>query len=572
MIQKQAYLDKIQTVEDTLKPFGLEDAVAASAAAQRSAINEHRFRILVIGGFSAGKSSFLNKLLGRPLLSEAQKPETTIATELLYDTEEYIEAVAENGQTKRFPLDAGTALMPQDWRYLVYHLNDPYLQKNAERILVDMPGLDSPIEWHNKAIAQYIERGSAYILLTSCEDGTLRATTTDFLREISQYPQDVYCFVSKSDLKMTSDVDAVVEDVRAAIAELCSPQTPVVPLSTVSDDDAAFRSKAEAAFAYFNEQQLFDDKFRAGINGLIDMGVNTLQTSADALVLDTADLDAKIHDCQVRRDTLQKKLEDEKRLSARKFNENTVSAILDDASAALEAQEERLLDALSGGSEVFTRAVNSILRPVLYNSTEQHIQSNFDDIAGQFGKLLVPAGGLGDLLQSGGESLEQGLNLLKENVQGVHDRAAQKQTANTGDGGFMSKAMTGVLGTLAIATDVINPILELVIVALPTILNLISGFTQRSQQQAQQEEARRRLRGTVIPEITDKLRPQVSEAVSQAREMMLEELTRQTNELINAQEAALKDAGERKEQKQSDLNAERERRLQAIETLKALRV
>ena len=46
-----------------------------------------------MGSFSAGKSALINAMLQRELLEENQRPETAIASELLFGDEEYIEAV-----------------------------------------------------------------------------------------------------------------------------------------------------------------------------------------------------------------------------------------------------------------------------------------------------------------------------------------------------------------------------------------------------------------------------------------------------------------------------------------------
>ena len=162
--------------------FQLEDAFSNEIEKLRDAIDEYAFRILMIGGFSAGKSAFLNTLLSREtLLKEDQAPETTIATELVHDEAEFIEAVNAKGEKTRFLIKEGDSLSPKDWRYLIYHVNSPFLKTHPNVILVDMPGLDSNISNHNMAIAQYISKGSAYILLVSCEDGTLKESTSDFL-------------------------------------------------------------------------------------------------------------------------------------------------------------------------------------------------------------------------------------------------------------------------------------------------------------------------------------------------------------------------------------------------------
>ena len=63
------------------------------------AIKNFSANILIVGGFSAGKSALLNSLLGNEeILTENISPETAIATELIYGSEEKIIRVKENGE------------------------------------------------------------------------------------------------------------------------------------------------------------------------------------------------------------------------------------------------------------------------------------------------------------------------------------------------------------------------------------------------------------------------------------------------------------------------------------------
>ena len=56
-------------------------------------MEEFALKILFVGEFSAGKSALINGVIGEELLTENQRPETAIASEVIYDTDEYIEAV-----------------------------------------------------------------------------------------------------------------------------------------------------------------------------------------------------------------------------------------------------------------------------------------------------------------------------------------------------------------------------------------------------------------------------------------------------------------------------------------------
>ena len=97
MIHKKQLIGKLEKIESILVPFELAEKIRKDKDNLISDIRNYRFRVLLTGGFSSGKSALLNALMERYVLREDQAPETTIATELVWDGEEYIEAINEEG-------------------------------------------------------------------------------------------------------------------------------------------------------------------------------------------------------------------------------------------------------------------------------------------------------------------------------------------------------------------------------------------------------------------------------------------------------------------------------------------
>lgn len=79
-------------------------------------------------------------------------------------------------------------------------LDIPFLEQRPELVLVDFPGSDSNLEAHNKAIASYLDRGGAFILLVPAINGGISESDRQFVREAMRYPQGLGCIVSKADL------------------------------------------------------------------------------------------------------------------------------------------------------------------------------------------------------------------------------------------------------------------------------------------------------------------------------------------------------------------------------------
>ena len=64
-------------------------------------------------------------------------------------------------------------------------------------ILVDMPGVDSDIEVHTKAILNYISRGTYYILLLHPQN-QLEKSVLKFINEITKYKQQFGVIYSRA--------------------------------------------------------------------------------------------------------------------------------------------------------------------------------------------------------------------------------------------------------------------------------------------------------------------------------------------------------------------------------------
>lgn len=541
MIDKKTVLSRLEAALKIMMDCGTKnESLEQEYNRLVSEIEAYKFRVLMTGAFSAGKSAFLNTLMDRTILKEGQGPETTIATELVYGQDEYVEAVDNQGVSKRFPLETETVFLPKDWRYLVYHVNCKFLQENPEIVLVDMPGLDSNIEWHNRAIAQYISRGSAFLLFVSCEDGTLRKSVADFLKEKASYPQGIACFVSKSNLRTKPLVEEVCKQVAQEIAQIYGTS---IPVDSISYDDPQFRQKAQKAMLYFNAQLLFEKKFSGRVNAFITLCKSILETAKKSEKLDVADLDREIEKLAENEKELQAQLEKEKIQTKRKYDQTVLPAIQQELEQALSMRVDQLTTAMTVSPEAFSSAANSIIRSVLYKSTQQHIEKSFNELIDQFDFTFLEESDNTALK----DAMQEGLRMVITDLEDLRQSSAKKSESAT----QYKQLYQGVAAAVAIATNVVNPLIELVIVFLPTIMELFSGFNR----QAKYDELRNKVQAVVIPQIIEKLQPELRHAVENVRDSVLTELTNKAKSVLDTQQAALQDCKCKKEQREQNFHA-----------------
>lgn len=93
--------------------------------------------------------------------------------------------------------------------------------------------------------------------------------------------------------------------------------------------------------------------------------------------------------------------------------------------------------------------------------------------------------------------------------------------------------------TLAVVTSTIAPWLELIIIFLPDIFKL---FGKRNQ-----EEKMRNKVDAIIPQIVEKLRPEIQKSLMEMQEEMVQQAEREIGSLIDNEVEALKTARESKE-------------------------
>lgn len=190
-------------------------------------------RVPLVGLFSAGKSTLINKLINDNLLSVQITPETAMAVEFYYTDEDekfighYVnkEIVLNRDDisNQNFEkLSNNTDTGSHTW--VSAYIKASVLQQFPHISLVDLPGLESNLISHSQMIDNYIQKSLAYALVVSAEDGELRSSTQQFLHEMS-LSHPIILIVTKSDSKTESDAQDVLTKVESSITALLGRKT-----------------------------------------------------------------------------------------------------------------------------------------------------------------------------------------------------------------------------------------------------------------------------------------------------------------------------------------------------------
>ncbi|EMJ45324.1 hypothetical protein HMPREF1436_00195 [Helicobacter pylori GAMchJs136i] len=189
-----------------------------------ASIQKQQLVIPVVGNFSAGKSTLLNRFLGSSVLPTGITPETSLATELHYSANERIEAFSNNDEkTESFELNEQSFEVIKDnatkYSYLKVYLNNEALKDSTPLVFVDMPGFDSPISSHTHAILEYLERGVHFVILTSVEEGNLTKRMVRELKNLLEFDKGLSFILSKTNLRTPSQVGEISRYIQEQIQD-----------------------------------------------------------------------------------------------------------------------------------------------------------------------------------------------------------------------------------------------------------------------------------------------------------------------------------------------------------------
>ena len=549
---KKLELKKI--LHDVLDIAQLNNLYDAGLASQFNEISDEvdNFvaKILIVGEYSAGKSALINTFLGtEEILPEDSLPETAIATEIVYGDTEKVICVSDNGAENVCSLDDVRNVSSREYAKYVYVLNRAQLKSMHDLVLVDMPGFNSGIEAHNRALMQYIGEAAAYVFVIDITKGTVGQSSLEFIDEIKGYSNSMAFVLTKADKKPPTFNESVRAEIQATLTnalgrEFC--------LEVTSSREMDAQDKLEKIFSTFSADKLLSSKMGNKILLLLQQVLSGLVVQLDTVELDTRGIDSEIQHRQTQKTIVLNKMKQEEHRLHQEMQTNVPIKVIADAETALRNALPVLTQSAIQGNEAFIETVNNILRPVLLQSTERHIEAAFDDY---IGNVVSP-------------SDEKSIDVVEVSDKIRRTLASVKTIAEVGK--TIAKAqkyekMYKLFSTgLAVTTNVVAPLLELVIIFLPEIIGGINKLIGQAQEAKVQEHIDR----IVIPQILQKLRPEVKEALVHLEEEQAIRLQEKFALVLDTEVQALNRLKDEKNQQLSDVEQKKKKLAQDIESLR----
>lgn len=518
----QKFTDVVEKSFSISKNFLLENALKQVSEEKSSLLSELQeeasIKVPIVGDFDAGKSSLINCLLGRNgLLPVDITPETAVAYEIYYSTSEKVELYRDGNKIDEKPVDCIKQLSVKPGDIAKVYVNAPVIKSYQDKgiVLVDMPGIDSGIKEHNDAILHYINRGTAFVLLTDSESGSLRESTISFITELSKYNLKPAVIISKTDKKPEGEVAEIKEYVEFQAKRAIGEEVYVGCVSAADNNISDFTNYISS----LDSNSLMADKFANRVSSFINLQIVSITAQKDILNANIQDVDEKI-----------RKLEEEKaRIGAQLADsapyadtpEKSTQDILNLVKAELEAHAEDIATKVVNKEDANTinAMMMNYIRPVIINA--------FKEEGEQYASAMNTV--VDDVSKSLQDSLSINGNFVDDIVENMREEIV---------GGVQVAA--AYLKRIGVWGSILGWLLTFFGEKIPDLIRWFFGKSKGTII----AEATEKIRSSIINRIVEQLRPIIYEQVKAQQKRIRDNIKQKIEHSINSLQDSIKATSE----------------------------
>lgn len=527
------------------------DNLSKKLSEAQNTVNNFRINAPLIGLFSAGKSSILNKYLNidLPVGIEAK---TSVACEFVYDTDEYLEVITDKNESSRKSIAELKDLTIENCSFVRMHLNNNKLMNMKDITIVDMPGLDSGYEQHNKAIKNYINSASYFIIIMDIENGTIKKSLLDFLKFLDLDSLNFGFILSKYEQKDETDIENITKDTKENILNYFGKDVFVGHVSVLNSDIADF----EKILSNMQVIAIAKNCLYSILKLILEEDLlKELNRKLKYDRFDIGDINKNIRELEKKSQDIEKSIEKEAYFIKNKANHQLADAILSDISNTLSENVDMLVMKAKENSSALGDAVNSLIKPVMASSSDRHLKELFTEI---YERVQVNFNSIVGDLQIGSldfDNIEEGNKQIDIGLKSISVIASKYLPAAAGG---MAAA-----GTVALIAGIpLAPILPIVSGLVLLLAPFLSDKLKSMREAKQNEKIKSQIIGNVIPSVIPQIRDKIDIFISEQTDAFIKAVMEKFEGEGKNIKVALENAKKDKEISENEFN-------EKLEVLKA---
>jgi len=244
-------LDRLVEIRDRYRMQSLDPQIEACRQGLRQ---DGIIDVAVLGRFKAGKSSFLNCIVGQDVLPVGVIPVTSILTVLCFGEREQARVRFLGGEEQvvrvaELPDFVTEEKNPENRKGVAQvTVNLPSLGRYPNTRFLDTPGLGSAFRHNTQVTMEWLPRAAASLVAISI-DQPVSEQDISLLRDLARHTPRIVILLTKVDLVSESDLLAVTRHVRATLDRELGTELPLFPFSCRSGADRWRGEIAERLFA-----------------------------------------------------------------------------------------------------------------------------------------------------------------------------------------------------------------------------------------------------------------------------------------------------------------------------------
>lgn len=305
------YQDKRQEVLSSLREVAIlaEDAGASTLARKLRddripRLEEEKFHLVVLGEFNHGKTTFVNALLGAPVLPMGVTPTTAVIHQVVHGVRG-AKAVAESGNVQGISFDevgqyvVGGTATSDGVRYLEVSYPSPLLEGGV--VLVDTPGVNDLNSTRAEITYSYVPRADAILFLLDAGQ-ILKESERSFLSNklLAQSRDKVLFVINKIDLLDADEKEQAIAYARTQLAKLV-PEPKVYAISSEQALGGDREGSGLSSLIVDLTKFLSDERGKVLLDNALDEGLRTagtlrrgIEVQKQAIAMDQVDLERRL--------------------------------------------------------------------------------------------------------------------------------------------------------------------------------------------------------------------------------------------------------------------------------------